>query len=285
GGTGAGKAEGGLLVAHVAAACARGTSRRRLPRRRSAAPALVARFIAAHLDFGLLAEGGLFEGQRQVAAGVTAALRPAAPASAAHVHAEKVAEDIAEDIAEIGEVGRIEAAEAAAVQAGMSVLVIASALVRVHQHTVRLGALLELLFRLAVPRIAVGMVLHRQLAVGALDLLVGGRAGHAQDFVVVTFCLCCQNGPLLETNVAGSPLLVQILKPPEHIIQFVTPGAGELVIGVANKSVARPVIPASLFAIGKNAIGRRNGSHFFYIAAVAWFTACFECRRQFFERA
>src|SRR5262249_47570869 len=162
------------------------------------APAMIAGLIAADLDFSLLAEGRFLEGQRDVAASVTIVLRSAAPASTAHVHAEEVAEDVAEDVAEIGEVRRIEAAKSAgAVHAGVAVLVIASALVGVHQHAVGLGALLELLFRLAVPRIAVGVVLHRQLTVGALDLLLGGRAGHAQDFVVVTLRLCCQIYPLL----------------------------------------------------------------------------------------
>src|SRR4029077_11491318 len=35
----------------------------------------------------------------------------------------------------------------------------------------------------------VRMVLHGQLAVRAFDLLLGGRAAHAQYFVVIAFCL------------------------------------------------------------------------------------------------
>jgi hypothetical protein len=31
------------------------------------------------------------------------------------------------------------------------------------------------------------MVLHRQLAVGALNLLVVSRAAHAEDFVIIAF--------------------------------------------------------------------------------------------------
>src|SRR6185295_9083016 len=39
-----------------------------------------------------------------------------------------------------------------------------------------------------VARIAVGVVLEGELAIGGLDLLLGGVAGNAQDFVVVALC-------------------------------------------------------------------------------------------------
>src|SRR5690606_29657587 len=46
--------------------------------------------------------------------------------------------------------------------------------------------LAELLRRFLVIRIAVRVVLQRELAVGLLDLRVGGVLGHAEDAVVVT---------------------------------------------------------------------------------------------------
>src|SRR6266705_366080 len=78
----------------------------------------------------------------------------------------------------------------------MAVLVIALALLRVTEHAVRFRGFLELLFRFRIAGIAVWMELHGQLTVRALDLLLRGRAGHAQYFVIVAFCLCCQENPL-----------------------------------------------------------------------------------------
>ena len=56
---------------------------------------------------------------------------------------------------------------------------------RVLEHLVGLGGLAELLGRLGVVLVAVGVVLHRQLAVGLLDLGLGGVAGEPEDLVVV----------------------------------------------------------------------------------------------------
>jgi hypothetical protein len=77
----------------------------------------------------------------------------------------------------------------------MAKAVIGSALVRIAKRGIGLAQLLELLFRLGVTRIAVGMILESQLAVGAFDLLLGGRAFNRQDFVVVAFALADQRIP------------------------------------------------------------------------------------------
>jgi hypothetical protein len=63
--------------------------------------------------------------------------------------------------------------------------VVAPPLLGVGQHLVGVGHLLEqgLGLGVAVPR--VGVELARQLAVGALDLLLRGGAGHTEDLVVV----------------------------------------------------------------------------------------------------
>ena len=60
-------------------------------------------------------------------------------------------------------------------------------LVRVHEHGVGLGRFLEVVLGRLVAGIAVGVVLQRQLAVRALDLLIGRRTRHAQDLVIVSF--------------------------------------------------------------------------------------------------
>ena len=70
--------------------------------------------------------------------------------------------------------------------------IVARTLFRVREHGIGLAALLELLLRIGIVGIAVGMVLQRQLAVSALDLLVVRGARDAQDFVVVAFHTCGQ---------------------------------------------------------------------------------------------
>ncbi len=72
-----------------------------------------------------------------------------------------------------------------AVHAGVSEAIVDAALVAVGQNRVGLGRLLEAFFGLVIVRIAIGMVLQRELAVRALDLLVRRLTLDAEDFVVV----------------------------------------------------------------------------------------------------
>ena len=67
--------------------------------------------------------------------------------------------------------------------------VVTPALVRIAEHFIGLGGLLELLLTLGVVLVDVGMVLPRQLAVGFLDLLEVCVALDSQHVVVVTFHL------------------------------------------------------------------------------------------------
>ena len=64
-------------------------------------------------------------------------------------------------------------------------LVVVLALVRIREHGVRLGDLLEALGRAGIVGIGVGMVLLGEPAVRLLDLGLGGRVGNAQDLVEV----------------------------------------------------------------------------------------------------
>src|SRR5262249_12659074 len=122
----------------------------------------------------------------EVVAQIRAPLRPAAtPAAAEDVaEAEQVAE-IAEDVLEAGERVRIEAARADAADARMPEAVVQRSLLGIRDDRVRLGRLLEVLFGLVVPRIAIRVILQRELPVGALDLLVAGVAADAENLVVV----------------------------------------------------------------------------------------------------
>ncbi len=75
----------------------------------------------------------------------------------------------------------------------MTEAVVARALLAVGEDRVGLAALLEALFGPGIVGIAVGMVLQRELAIGALDFLVVRRAADAQHFVVIAFYVGSQN--------------------------------------------------------------------------------------------
>src|SRR5438552_2903076 len=62
--------------------------------------------------------------------------------------------------------------------------VVGRALVRIAQHLVRLGEPLEPLLGV-VALVAIGVVVHRELAIGLLDVGLGSLARHSQNPVVV----------------------------------------------------------------------------------------------------
>ena len=67
----------------------------------------------------------------------------------------------------------------------MAEAIVERALVAVGEHGIGLGRFLELLLGVVVARVAIGVVLQRQLAIRALDLLVRRLALDAEDLVVV----------------------------------------------------------------------------------------------------
>ena len=73
------------------------------------------------------------------------------------------------------------------VHARVTVLVVSGALLRVRKHLVGLFGLFEFFFCLLSPiaLVAVGVKLHRQLAISFLDVVLGRVFSNAQDFVVV----------------------------------------------------------------------------------------------------
>ena len=154
-------------------------------------------FRAGELNGRLGAAGGFLEADFEIVAEMCALPRAGSPASPG---AEQIpeAEDIAQpakNVLEAGERAGIKAAESAgagACNTRMPIAVVGRALLRVGEHGIGLAAFLEALFRVRIVGIAVRMVLHRQLAIGSLDLLLGGAARHAQHFVVVAFGIRCQ---------------------------------------------------------------------------------------------
>ena len=96
-------------------------------------------------------------------------------------------EDIAEDVAELREdVFRIgEASSAHARRIGSAEAVIVGTALRIAEHIVGLGRFLELLLRFGIVRVVVGVILQRQFAVGALDLIFRGVFGNAKDLIII----------------------------------------------------------------------------------------------------
>src|SRR5882672_1110722 len=172
-GTGPGDAEEALLMADLAVTVAGAAGNGRFSWSSAGAVAGFAGFVAADGDGFFGAEDGFFEFQFQIFAKVRAALDSSAPLASSAAAAENVeAEEIAENVVEIVEDGLVEAAATVGADSGVAEAVVGGALVAVGQHGVGLGGFLETFLRGGVSGIAVGVVLHGELAVGALDLLL-----------------------------------------------------------------------------------------------------------------
>jgi len=83
-------------------------------------------------------------------------------------------------------------AAAVGADSGVAEAIVGSALVAVGEDGVSLGGFLEAVFGCGVAGIAVGVVLHGELAVGAFDFLLAGGSFYTENFVVVAFCIGCQ---------------------------------------------------------------------------------------------
>src|ERR1700756_1183313 len=143
---------------------------RRTPSARRTYPAAIDAYLhAANRYFRLLTKDCLFEFNRLVKPQIAALLRARlSPAAATHVEAEQVAKNIAQVL----EVNKRVAALRGAGYASVPKTVVCRALVGITQHLIRFAALFELLFRVVIARIAVRVILHRQLAIRGLQLLV-----------------------------------------------------------------------------------------------------------------
>src|SRR5262249_40435744 len=154
------------------------------------AAALRARLRARHADLSLGAQHRLLEIDLDVVPEVRSATprlaRPRSARASMGLESEQLAEQTAEEILELGESRWIEPGHVAARETLVTIAVVASPLVRVGEDRVRLGGLLEARFGLLVAGIAIGMQLEGGLAIGALDLVERGVAGHAEHLVVVS---------------------------------------------------------------------------------------------------
>ena len=140
--------------------------------------------IATHQgrDLDLLADTahGLLKGQLHVVTQIGAPRRTLL----ATATTEDIAEDITKDIPEIGTTTKTaRTSPHAGINPGMAILVIGCPLLGVSQDLVSFLDFLELLFRLRILAVAVGMVFHGQTLVSLLDLAIIGRALDTQYFI------------------------------------------------------------------------------------------------------
>ena len=163
-------------------------ARRRLGAFLRAPPAALGTLIPArNLDFRLKPACSLGKINRQVVTQVGAALRPAAPASAAEDISKP--EEVTEDVGEIRKDGGVEIRTVAAgiAHAGVPESVVHGALLRIGEDAIRLADLLEfLLGSVGVGGVTIRMVLQGELPVGALQLLLARAASDTKDFIIIT---------------------------------------------------------------------------------------------------
>jgi len=148
--------------------------------------------VAANRNTRFRAKNRLLEFQRDIFSQIGTALGTTASTRTA---AEKVSETekISEDFADILKNRRVKSARSSTAHGSMPEAVVSGTFVRIRQDGIGFAALFEPLFCIRVIGIAIRMKLKRQLAVGALDLLLAGPAGNPEDFVVIAFYVAGQN--------------------------------------------------------------------------------------------
>lgn len=168
------------LILHLATPLANVARVHRGPGVRAAPAARDAWSRSIDIDFLFDAERCLYERDLEIV------LQVATTSALAATPAEDLAEEPFEDLADGAEVGCVEA-RAIGVERGVSVPVIADALVGVAKNGVGFACLFERVFSGGVVRIAVRVISHRERTIGLFDLLAGGGAADFEDQVVIAF--------------------------------------------------------------------------------------------------
>jgi hypothetical protein len=149
--------------------------------------------VAANGDLSLFAEDRLLEFQSDVFPQIRTTLRPRASATTPTEEITE-AEEIAENLAEVVKDGGIDPRRSShSSYTGVAEAVVGGPLIAIGQDGIGFAALFEPFLCVRVIGIAIRMKLKRQLAVGALDLLVAGSAGNPEDLVVIAFYVASQN--------------------------------------------------------------------------------------------
>src|SRR5688572_20870821 len=156
----------------------------------TAPAALRARIQQLEFDLPLQARRNFVERERQIHAHVSALAH--CRTAAATLRTEQIVNTEAAEIAheDLERIGKAEtticAARCAALHTGKTITIVCRALVGIPQHFVRLGQLLELLFRFGRTLVLVRMMLQRKLAIRTLDVVRIRRALDAEDLVIIT---------------------------------------------------------------------------------------------------
>src|SRR5690606_22901648 len=180
-----------LHATHLACTATRLAAHWLRPRRRAGARAGAADVVEAHLQRFLRTGRDFLERERDVRAHVRPASRTCA---AARTGARHAAEDVTQpaEVAheDLERVAEIEAEAAGrmctALYACMAEAVVGGALLRIAQDLVSFRRFLEVFGSFRRPGIAIRVVLHRELAVRALDGIAIRVPRYAQYFVVIT---------------------------------------------------------------------------------------------------
>ncbi len=140
-----------------------------------------------HVNGFFLAGPRFSQSDFQIIAQICTALWPATATSTAKATcAEDLAEQVGEDIVRIAALAeRVAPAPTAIFKGGMAKPVIGTTLLSIAQDRIGFAHFLEFLFGFRIPGILVRMILHRQLAVGGLELLLVRILGYAQNLVIV----------------------------------------------------------------------------------------------------
>ncbi len=131
--------------------------------------------------FLLGASGGFLEGNGQIEPQVGATTgTPRSPASET--------KDVAEDVAEVAEniVEARETRESGVPNAFVSETIVGPSLLVIRKNAIGLRGFLESLLRVGIVRVAVGVMLDGELAVGTFDLTGIGFARNAEYLVVIS---------------------------------------------------------------------------------------------------
>lgn len=161
--------------------------------------------MATDGDLSFRAEKGLLEFDRQIFAQIGAALHSATTASTSATEQIAETKEIAKYVAEILKNRGVKShtGTSASPQAGMTVAIVDRTLFRISEHRIRLTDFFELLLSVRIVGIAVRMILEGQFAVGALQFNFGARASHTEYFVIITFCVCCQDDTFPSADYAS----------------------------------------------------------------------------------
>src|SRR5690606_7163894 len=174
--------EQALLRAHLAMAPAQVAGPARGARFRARSAAGFASGGNFHLDLGRFAVEGVFQPDLHVVTQIGPPARPGALPAAA----EGAAEDRFENIADIAEIGMLLPLAAHPLGKGlMPETVIGGAFLRVLQTVIGDADGLEPRLAVGTAGVAVGVILHRQLAIGGFDRPPIGVAADLQQFVEI----------------------------------------------------------------------------------------------------